>query len=248
MRSILIILLIIVYVIVTLPALLVFWLIGRKNPKKAERAVHACISWLFRRLRGIAGTELVVSGLENVPKDRPVLYIGNHNSYFDIIYTYPLCVLPTSYVAKDDILKIPLFPVWGSLMMVLFFNRSDMRQAMKMILSATDYLKADTSVFIFPEGTRNKTGKLVPLGEFHNGSFKPAQKSGAPIIPVAISGTADVWEAHMPWVRKTTVRIEYGKPIYYADLSSDDQKKIGPYMQSVIEKMLSSSTDGVRSF
>ena len=238
MRSVLIILLYVVFVIVMLPALLVFWLIGRKNPKKAERAVHACIKWIFGATRFLAGTKITVTGLENVPKDRPVLYIGNHNSYFDIIYTYSLCVLPTSYVAKDEILKIPLFSVWGTLMRCLFFNRNDMRQAMKMILQATEYLKEDTSVFIFPEGTRNKTGKLVPLNEFHNGSFKPAQKSGAPIIPVAITGTADVWEAHMPWVRKTKVSIEYGKPIYFADLSAEEKKAIGNYVKGVIEEML----------
>ncbi len=238
MRSILIILLFVVYVIVMLPALLVFYLIGRKDPRKAERAVHACISWLFRTTRFIAGSVITVKGLENVPDDRPVLYIGNHNSYFDIIYTYPLCKLTTSYVAKDEILKIPLFSVWGRLMMCLFFNRSDMRQAMKMILTASDYLKSDVSVFIFPEGTRNKTGDVLQMNEFHNGSFKPAQKSGAPIIPVAIRGTADVWEAHMPWVRKAKVSIEYGKPVYYADLSMDERKNIGPLMQGKIKEML----------
>jgi len=238
MRSILIIILLVVYVIVMLPALLIFWLIGRKNPKKAERAVHACLSWLFNAFRFIAGTELTVTGLENVPTDKPVLYIANHNSYFDIIYTYPRCILPTSYVSKDGILKIPLFSVWGRLMRCLFFDRSDIRQSVKMIQEATEYLKDDTSVFIFPEGTRNKTGQLVPLGEFHNGSFKPAQKSGAPIIPVAISGTADVWEAHMPWVHKTKVSIEYGKPVYYADLSADERKNIGSHIKGIVEGML----------
>ncbi len=243
MRSILIIIVLIVYIICMLPALLVFYLIGRKDPDKAERAVHACLSWLFGVFRFLAGTRLTVIGLENVPKDRPVLYIGNHNSYFDIIYTYPLCVLPTSYVAKDDILKIPLFSVWGKLMKCLFFNRSNIKQSLKMILDAVNYLKEGTSVFIFPEGTRNKTGKLVPLNEFHNGSFKPAEKSGAPVVPVAISGTADVWEAHMPWVRKADVCIQYGTPIYLSDLSPEEKKTIGAYMQSVIEEMLTNRPD-----
>ena len=238
MRSILIILLYVIYVIVMLPALLVFYLIGRKNPRKAERLVHACISWLFRRTRFLAGTEITVKGLENVPEDRPVLFIGNHNSYFDIIYTYPLCKTTTSYVAKSDILKVPLFPVWGRLMMCLFFDRSNMRQSMKMILDASEYLKGDVSVFIFPEGTRNKTGRLVPLNEVHNGSFKPAQKSGAPIIPVAIKGTADVWEAHMPWVHKAKVSIEYGTPVNLSDLSAEEKKNIGGYMKNILEDML----------
>ena len=128
MRSILIIILFVVYIIVMLPALLIFHLIGKKNIRKAERAVHACISWLFRTTRFIAGSEITVEGLENVPDDRPVLFIGNHNSYFDIIYTYPLCQRTTSYVAKADILKVPLFPVWGKLMM----TRAPMRLSAKL--------------------------------------------------------------------------------------------------------------------
>ena len=237
MRSILIIVLIIIYVIVTLPALLVFYLISKKNPKKAERGVHACMSWLLRTIKFIAGTKLIISGLENVP-DKPVLYISNHTSYFDIIFTYPLCKLPTAYVAKSDLQKIPFFSIWGTLMRCLFFDRSDAKSSIQMIVDGTNNLKTDTSVYIFPEGKRNRSESGLPLNKFHDGSFKMAQRSGAPIIPVAIKTGSAVWESHMPWVVKTTVNIEYGTPVYIKDLSLEDQKHIGSYMQNIIEKML----------
>ncbi len=239
MRTILIILFVIVYLIVTLPALLVFWLIAKKDAKKAERYVHTFIVWAFRCINTLAGVDPVITGLENVPKDQPVLYIGNHCSYFDILITYPLCTLPTSYVAKDGLKKIPLFNVWGTLMRCLFFNRNDVKQSLKMIRDAVECLKTDTSVFIFPEGTRNKSGSCLPLGEFHNGSFKPAVRSGAPIIPVALKNTANIWESHMPWVRKTKVFVEYGRPIFLADLDPADKKNSGSYMRNVLEEMLS---------
>ncbi len=66
-----------------------------------------------------------------------------------------------------------------------------------------------------------------------------ASKSGCPIVPVAISHTADVWEAHKPWVHATKVSLIYGKPIYFKDLSPEDQKHPGAYMKNVIEEMLS---------
>ena len=237
MRTFLIIALIIIYVIATLPALLVFYLISKKNPKKAERGVHACMSWLLRTIKFIAGTKLIISGLENVP-DKPVLYISNHTSYFDIIFTYPLCKLPTAYVAKSDLQKIPFFSIWGTLMRCLFFDRSDAKSSIQMIVDGTNNLKTDTSVYIFPEGKRNRSESGLPLNKFHDGSFKMAQRSGAPIIPVAIKTGSAVWESHMPWVVKTTVNIEYGTPVYIKDLSLEDQKHIGSYMQNIIEKML----------
>jgi 1-acyl-sn-glycerol-3-phosphate acyltransferase len=241
MRTFFIILLIIVYVVVTLPALLVFYLISRKDPKKAERGVHVCMSWLLRSIKFIAGTKLIVSGLENVPSDRPVLYISNHTSYFDIIFTYPLCSLPTAYVAKSDLQKIPFFSIWGTLMRCLFFDRNNAKSSVQMIVDGTNNLKTDTSVYIFPEGKRNKSETGMPLNTFHDGSFKMAQRSGAPVIPVAIKTGSAVWEAHMPWVHKTTVKITYGRPIYIKELSADDQKHIGSYMQKQIENMLLNS-------
>lgn len=241
MRSFLIIALIILYVVATLPALLIFYLISRKDPKKAERGVHVCMSWLLKAITFIAGTDLIVRGLENVPEDKPVLYISNHSSYFDIIFTYPLCKLPTAYVAKSDLQKIPFFSIWGTLMRCLFFDRSDAKSSLQMIKDGMENLKTDTSVYIFPEGRRNKNKGGLPLNEFHDGSFKMAQRSGAPVIPVSIKTGSDVWEAHMPWVYKRTVTITYGKPVYIKDLSSDDQKHIGSYMQKLIERMLLNS-------
>lgn len=241
MRSVLIILLIIVYVIVMLPALLVFYLISKKGPKKAERGVHACISWLFKAIKALAGTNLIIKGLENVPSDIPVLYISNHTSYFDIIFTYPLCKLPTSYVAKSDLQNIPFFSIWGKLMRCLFFDRNDAKSSVQMIVDGTNNLKTDTSVYIFPEGKRNKSASGLPLNEFHDGSFKMASRSGAPVIPVSIKTASDVWESHMPWVYKTTVTITYGAPVFLKELPAEDKKHPGAYMQKLIEEMLLNS-------
>ncbi len=238
MRSLLIVLFIIIFLIVTLPVILILSLIRRKNEKKAERAAHACICFAFKVIGFLAGVKLTVNGLENVPDDKPVLYIANHRSFFDILVTYPLCKLPTSYVAKDEVKHIPFFGIWGTLMRVLFFDRHNAKASVKMILDGISRLKDDTSIFIFPEGTRNKNKEQKPVLEFHDGSFKMAAKSGAPVIPVAISHSVDVWEAHSPWVHSAKVSVTYGTPIYIKDLDRDAQKNIGAYMKNIIDDML----------
>ena len=73
---------------------------------------------------------------------------------------------------------------------------------------------------------------------FKEGSFKIAEKSGCPIIPMAITNSADVLEAHIPRVKKAHVIVEYGKPIYPNELDKEQKKKIGAYCQDVIAEML----------
>ncbi len=238
MRSFLIIILIVLYLICTLPLLLILSIMQKRNEKKAERIAHRCICWILHGISFLAGIKLTVEGLENVPDDIPVLYVSNHRSYFDIVLTYPLCKLPTSYVAKEDLKHIPFFGIWGSLMRALFFDRSNVKASVKMVLDGVSRLKSDTSVYIFPEGTRNKNKEELPLLDFHDGSFKMASKSGAPVVPIAIKNTMDVWEGHKPWVHSNQVTIRYGKPIYIKDLPAENQKHVGAYMKNIIEEML----------
>ena len=108
-----------------------------------------------------------------------------------------------------------------------------------MILTAIDQVKSGISICIFPEGTRNKDkehpNSLLP---FKEGSFKIAQKTKCPIIPMVMTGTADVFENHFPWVHSTEVTLTYGKPILVSELDKEDQKHLGAYCQNIIQQML----------
>ena len=69
-------------------------------------------------------------------------------------------------------------------------------------------------------------------------SLKIAEKSGCPVIPVAMVGTAEVLERHFPWIRPSHVIIQYGKPIYIKELSEKDRKFPGAYTRQVISSMV----------
>jgi 1-acyl-sn-glycerol-3-phosphate acyltransferase len=123
----------------------------------------------------------------------------------------------------------------------LFIDRDDMKQSMKVILTAIDHIKNGISIFIFPEGTRNREQEdSANVLTFKDGSFKIAQKTGCKIVPVAITGTAEIFENHFPWVKPSRVVIEYGKPVTYKDLDPADQKHVGAYFQNEIHQMLES--------
>lgn len=78
------------------------------------------IQWIFGVLLFVSGTKVKAEGLENIPKDRAVLYVGNHRSYFDIITSYRLLPGITGYVAKKEMANIPLLRLWMRYIHCLF--------------------------------------------------------------------------------------------------------------------------------
>ena len=136
---------------------------------------------------------------------------------------------------KKELTYIPLFGWAQYFYGMIPVDRSAGGAAMKNLLKeAKIRLAAKRPIMIFPEGTRNKTADtFLP---FHDGSFKIAEKSGAPIIPMTIVNSAAVFEDHFPKIKQATEVIEYGKPIYLNEMSREEKKVIGATVKAVIEE------------
>lgn len=239
MRTILILIFLFFYLVLGLIVLGVEWIISKFNKPLADIQMLRIVQWGFRCIMFLSGIHLEVEGYENVPKDEAVLYIGNHRSFFDIVATYALCPSLTGYIAKSGMNHVPILRIFMKRVYCLFLERDDVKQGLQVILQAISYVKNGISICIFPEGTRNKDSEhpnsLLP---FKEGSFKIAQKTGCKIIPMAIQGSADIFENHFPWVHKGIIRVTYGAPIVLSELDKDQQKKLGAYCQNVIAGML----------
>lgn len=162
----------------------------KTDPQEASRIAQEQVQKVFKHLLKISGVTIEVNGLENIP-DEASLFVGNHSSYFDIIVTGATIPGGVGFVAKDSLGKIPGLSSWMKCIHCLFLDRSDVRKGLQTILEGVDYLKEGYSMCIYPEGTRSTTGKL---GEFKGGSLKMAQRAKAPVVPVAITGTRDIFE------------------------------------------------------
>lgn len=238
MRTILAALFVFLFLVLDLPVLGIDWVIGKLNPKHTDICQLRLVQWAFRCVCFLSGVRLTVIGEENVPKDRAVLYIGNHRSIFDIVITYARCPRSTGYISKDSVNKVPILNLVMRRLHCLFLNRDDMKQGLKVILTAIDYIKNGISICVFPEGTRNRGNAPASLLPFKDGTFKIAQKTGCPIVPMALTGTADILENHFPWIRRTDVTLVYGEPILINELEKEDQKHLGAYCQKVVCDML----------
>lgn len=239
MRTILAFSLIIGFLIVGYILLGVFWIIRKFAPHTADICQLRIVQFILKGVGFLAGARTTFIGEENVPKDEAVLYVANHRSMVDIVLTYAKCPGLTGYIAKDGVNKVPALRAWMKRLHCEFLNRDDIKQGLNVILSAIDKVKNGISIFIFPEGTRNRDkDDSTTLLPFKDGSFKIAQKTGCKIIPVAITGTNKIFEDQFPWARKGKVIIEYGEPITFKELSPEDQKHIGLYFQNKIHDML----------
>ena len=234
MRLIIILLFVVLFLIISLPIQFVEWIIGKLNPDLKTRSSLAIVNWAFRVIIFFAGTKVTVIGEENIPKDRAVLYIPNHRSYFDIVLTYVRVPRPTGYIAKKEMERIPSLSQWMRNLHCLFLDRENIKEGLKTVLTAIEKIKSGISICIFPEGTRNtESDELLP---FHDGSFKIAEKSGCPIIPVTINNSAAVFEDHLPWIRKAHVIIEYGSPIEVSQLSKEEKRALSQTVRTIISE------------
>ena len=124
MRIIPVALFVILFLIIGIPVLGIEWLIGKISKKTMDYSSLRIVQWAFKVIVRLAGIELTVIGEENVP-DEPVLFIGNHRSYFDIVITYARCKNLTGYIAKKEMLSIPLLRTWMKRLYCLFLDREN---------------------------------------------------------------------------------------------------------------------------
>lgn len=239
MRTILAFIFVFLFLLISLPLLGIEWIISKFNKHSADISMLRFVQWGFKMVLFFSGTKITVIGEENVPKDEPVLYIGNHRGIFDAVITYARCPRLTGYISKNSVAKVPVLNLVMKRIYCLFIDREDIKQSLKVILAAIDYVRQGVSICIFPEGTRNKdkanSASVLP---FKEGSFKIAQKTGCKIIPMAITGTAEIFEDHLPWIHSRHVILQYGEPIEMSTLSKEEQKKIGAYCQNKVAEML----------
>ena len=227
MRTILIVLLYLLVCIISIPLLLIECVV-RKISEKAAAAFAIRIVWIaFNVAMFVSGCKIHIKGLENIPRDTPVMFAANHRSFYDILLAYSSIAsqhIQVAFISKIEIKKFPMIAQWMYFLNCLFMDRGNMKQNMNVILKAISLVKEGYSIYIAPEGTRNATDTLLP---FKEGSMKIA----------CIKGTEEIMENHLPWIHGGNIYIEYGTPVYPDQLEADDKKHIGAYVQNIIQQM-----------
>lgn len=180
------------------------------------------------------GAQVEVTGIENVPTDRSVVYIGNHQGIFDIPLLLGYIPYQKAFIAKIEILKIPMISDWMKLMKCVFLDRKNPRQSIEAMHQGMENVKNGYSMVIFPEGTRSKGG---PVKEFKPGSFKLAFQSEADIVPVTIDGTWKIYEEHKK-INPAKIKLTIHPAVKTEGLNKDELREIPAQVQKIVESAL----------
>lgn len=197
---------------------------------------HSCSRFWGRLSLRLAGIPVVISGGELIP-DGPVIFMGNHQSNFDILALTKALPRKFSWIAKEELFRIPVF---GKAMLragYIPLDRSDGRKALKSMQAAAARIRQGASVIIFPEGTRSKDRILQ---EFKQGGFLLAASAGVPIVPFTINGSGDINPAGKLFLRAGTIRISIHPPL---DPEGRDRKR----RDEVMAKVRTAIADGLES-
>ena len=164
-----------------------------------------------RTILGVCGVKVNLRGLENIDLAKNYIYVSNHASQFDIPAVISTIPQEIRIMFKKELGKIPLFG-WGLKLSKIYIevDRGKGQDALRSLDDAAAKMRGGSSVLLFAEGTRTKTGKLQP---FKRGAFYLALRSGYPVVPLTINGSYSILQKGSIMIRPGTITITIGKPI-----------------------------------
>ena len=183
-----------------------------------------------------SGARVKVEGMEHLRFDRPQIIASNHQSWFDVWALAAIIPKRYRFIAKEELRRIPLFGLAWESAGHISVNRKDRAQAIRALDEAAELVRGDNStVVIFPEGTRSPTGELLP---FKKGAFMMALRTGIEIVPAAVLGSRAVQKKGDWRVRPGTIIVRFGPPIDSSRFDEEHREELMLVVRERIEHML----------
>jgi 1-acyl-sn-glycerol-3-phosphate acyltransferase len=186
----------------------------------------------------LSGITAVVFHAEHILRDRAAVYAVNHASNVEppILYAALSELFPRLRVLyKAELRKLPILVRAFDLAGFVPLERGNRDQSLPAIERAAAALRDGNSFLIFPEGTRSRTGELLP---FKKGGFIMALQAGAPIVPVAIAGARNAMKKGSLVIRPVRVTVRFGRPIETAGLTLDDRDALVASVRGAVADLL----------
>lgn len=191
-----------------------------------------------RTALAIVGIKYVVEGKEHIATDRATIYCVNHVSNLEppVLFLVLRELFPRFHILyKASLHRLPVLG-WGfDFVGFVPIERGNREQSAKAIDQAAQLIRRGGSFMVFPEGTRSRSGELLP---FKKGAFTLAIRAQAPIVPVAITGAREAMLPGNPIIRPVTIRIRFGAAVPTAGLGPDGREELIKRVHADVQALL----------
>lgn len=212
------------------------WIVLNMIVTPGARALRRNIYFLYHVFTPVflrcIGVRLRVEGLEKIDVQRSYVLVGNHRSSLDFIVNAAAFPGIYRYLAKRELTKIPVFG-WVVKKMCLIVDRESRLSRARSIVALRQQLAEGWSVFIYPEGSRNRTEE--PLGDFYEGAFRIALQTGTPIAIQTIVNIRDISNTHNALdLAPGCVRVVWDGPVETSNLSAEHAGELAQQVRQIM--------------
>lgn len=186
----------------------------------------------------LSGIRYTVSGAEHIRPHPASVYAVNHASNVEppVLFLALRPLFPRLRILyKAELRKLPILTRAFDVAGFIPLERGNRDQSLPAIERAAEALRDGNSFLIFPEGTRSRTGELLP---FKKGGFVMALKAQAPVVPVAIRGARAAMRKGSLWIQPVVIQVSFGEPIPTAGLRIDDRDQLVATVRGEVERLL----------
>jgi 1-acyl-sn-glycerol-3-phosphate acyltransferase len=180
----------------------------------------------------ISMVRVKAKGLDNV-LDEPAIYAANHASQLDIPIICTRVNRPMFFIGKIELKKIPVLSQYMKIVGMIFVDRKNRERAMASMRTAIQDIQGGKSIAAFPEGTRTKTGELLP---FKKGVFTIAKEGRIPIVPIAVIGSAKALASGSFFLRPATVELRILPALKGDDFFNMSIEEMANHTRSLIQQ------------
>lgn len=216
--------------------LLVLYLLIAILPDRKRTVLVMNMNRVVIRIWGfLVGVRMETVGKENLPADMVCVIASNHVNMLDIPLMGQAIIHYFKPLGKKEIIYVPIV---GQIfaMTTILVNRSNPESRAKSMDKMMNWLKRGCSIFVFPEGTRNKTGK--PLKDFYDGAFRIAIQGQVPLVPVVQLHSKEMQPVNSWDLYPGKIVVEILKPISTEGMTQDDVPKLKEKVYKIIEDRL----------
>lgn len=233
----------IIFLIYTLTVIVGPWLISYltaiiftiKSSRK-EIIFNIISRFVSKKFVQFLGVKVKVNGAENIPIDEPVIFVSNHQSFFDIALAFAFVPNNFSFISKESVFHVPLVGRFMKTSGHISLKREAGKKAYETMVETIDKLNSGKSLVIFPEGTRSVDGKLGPL---KRGISLIISQSGKRVIPMAIIGSGKFFprDGFTCDPRNRDIKVKFGKPLLFEKRVKSTREDANKIVESIRESI-----------